>query len=1070
MRNLKRALSLGLTAAMISGLMVMGSSAASYADVTSEQNQEAIEVLKSVGIMTGDDKGNFNPDQNVTRNEMAVVMSNLMAYNVATYKNTSPFTDVPSWAEPYVAACWTNGITAGTSATTYGGNDTVTTAQAALMVMKALGYFQYGSDFGSDWQLATVSQGNKIDLFEDVDSGVREAMTRNDVAQLVLNALEAGTVEAESDGSFQIGDVSFASGVKYNYVTSNRDYASAISAKEATSSSSDTKGYIVELGEKLYQGDLTRENFVEDDYTDEFGRPASHWEYQADEIGTFADKADYVFTAKVTSKALYNAIGKTAAEYKNWDVSINGESVAYTGETLMDNKSDDDKCFLEYEGVDLPHSTDTYTGNGVVTEVYVDGTNRTVDIAVINYYAAEVLDVDEDDGTITLSSFYGPATTRDEYTTADFAEDDIVMYSFSNLSEEIEDVYAAEEMTGEVTRVRTDSANHQPTDGDYFVVDGTTYNYNKTMDADDRLVTENVDNDVVAYLDANGYVAYIDESAMTYDYAYVLSMGTESDQYGGGDKATVYARLILTDGTMVKAETDASEGQIDELLNHIVSYSVDKDGVYSLDDKSNVNIYGSKTYPANPKDLDSFDDSFNKENYVGLKIENGKASMTVDGATVTANANTVFVVVDTDDRYADYDITVYTGIKNVPDIDGQDGTQAIVAKDKNNSSVAKVVYIEDADVSGAQSVIFARADGNAKFVKDSEIGDYYEIEAVVDGATTTLMVKATATNAVNTLVDGPKHVVALKSITENDDGLVTSIKTYETSEVDKDTYYVVMTGTLAEEKDTVGIGLVKDGTDKYYAYSDDVVVARYNYKNEFEVSRISSIKNDANDKVVAVLDENVLIGICIIEKDGMENENQAAEASKDTSLASVFVKGVEAKADGNTYTVTLPASKNVDGDTTKVVATPNDKKATVNYFVNGTAWDEQANGDKKFGNDATITIKVTAENDSTATYTLKVTVLEDSNAELKSSNDNATISDKTITIKKDTNPTVADLYSVLSIVNDESKTATFKIVNSWGTELSTTSTEKVATGMKVILTRDNSTEGTVEYEITVAEA
>ena len=46
MRNLKRALSLGLTATMISGLMVMGSSAASYADVTSKQNEEAIEVLK----------------------------------------------------------------------------------------------------------------------------------------------------------------------------------------------------------------------------------------------------------------------------------------------------------------------------------------------------------------------------------------------------------------------------------------------------------------------------------------------------------------------------------------------------------------------------------------------------------------------------------------------------------------------------------------------------------------------------------------------------------------------------------------------------------------------------------------------------------------------------------------------------------------------------------------------------------------------------------------------------------------------------------------------------------------
>ena len=51
MRNLKRALSLGLTAAMISGLMVMGSSAASYADVTSENNVEAIEVLEAVGII-----------------------------------------------------------------------------------------------------------------------------------------------------------------------------------------------------------------------------------------------------------------------------------------------------------------------------------------------------------------------------------------------------------------------------------------------------------------------------------------------------------------------------------------------------------------------------------------------------------------------------------------------------------------------------------------------------------------------------------------------------------------------------------------------------------------------------------------------------------------------------------------------------------------------------------------------------------------------------------------------------------------------------------------------------------
>src|SRR5699024_2196949 len=234
MRNLKRALSLGLTAAMISGVMVMGSSAASYADVTSEDHVEAIEVLESVGIMIGDESGNFNPEQNVTRNEMAVVMANLMEYNVASYKDTSPFTDVPSWAEPYVAACWTNGITAGYSDTIYGGSDTVTTAQAALMLMKALGYFQYSSDFGGDWQLATTRQGNAIDLFVGVDSGVEQAMTRNDVAQLVLNTLKSGTVEASTDGSWTIGDVTINNNVKYNYITSNADYAQSINTVTST--------------------------------------------------------------------------------------------------------------------------------------------------------------------------------------------------------------------------------------------------------------------------------------------------------------------------------------------------------------------------------------------------------------------------------------------------------------------------------------------------------------------------------------------------------------------------------------------------------------------------------------------------------------------------------------------------------------------------------------------------------------------------------------------------------------------------------------------------------------------
>ena len=54
MRNLKRALSLALASVMVLGMTVVGTGA-SYTDVTSKQNQEAIEVLQAVGIMVGDD-------------------------------------------------------------------------------------------------------------------------------------------------------------------------------------------------------------------------------------------------------------------------------------------------------------------------------------------------------------------------------------------------------------------------------------------------------------------------------------------------------------------------------------------------------------------------------------------------------------------------------------------------------------------------------------------------------------------------------------------------------------------------------------------------------------------------------------------------------------------------------------------------------------------------------------------------------------------------------------------------------------------------------------------------------
>ena len=101
MRNLKRALSLALASVMLLGMMVVGTGA-SYADVDSADNVEAIEVIQAIGVMTGDTNGNFNPDQKVTRGEMAVVMTNMLGLNVKDYASTTlSFTDVPEWGKGF---------------------------------------------------------------------------------------------------------------------------------------------------------------------------------------------------------------------------------------------------------------------------------------------------------------------------------------------------------------------------------------------------------------------------------------------------------------------------------------------------------------------------------------------------------------------------------------------------------------------------------------------------------------------------------------------------------------------------------------------------------------------------------------------------------------------------------------------------------------------------------------------------------------------------------------------------------------------------------------------------------
>ena len=705
MRNLKRALSLGLTATMISGLMVMGSSAASYADVTSKQNEEAIEVLKTVGIMTGDENGKFNPEAKVTRNEMAVVMCNLLDYTVASYKGTSPFTDVPEWAEPYVAACYTNGITSGYDAKTYGGSDTVTTGQAALMLLKALGYFQYSADFGSDWLVETTKNGSTAGLFDGVATGAKEALTRNDVAQMVLNALEADLVKAEKNGSdVQVGDI-VISGGKATY-----DSRTGTDSKYAKIDNTKVDGkYTIQLGEDLYDGDLVKADGADDD----FGRPSVKWTYENKEIGTYADDADAVYTATVEKQDLYDLVGSDVYnDLKNGDADF---TVVVDGVAQKDVKLSD---YIVKNNDD--DAGDKIIKKGATTEVFIDDDSNDVVITVINSYVAQVDgDYDKNDEELELDildeAFVDVKDTTlssDDFDYLDsYSDEDYVLITVAN--KEIKTIDLAETVEGKVTAY-TEKKN--------VTVDGTKYEYSKNYtDAvkEDSNLSYDLNDAYTLVLDANGYVIYTDGTAGHNDYVYVAEIAPT-----GGAKADLEADAYFIDGTnkVVVVDNDDEIKDNATFENKWYSYNEKSNGKYELEA-----ITGEKN--------ETYTVSADNQKIV----ENGKSSIYTDKVGgAKANNDTIFVVNDDDD------VTAYTGIKNVPDITSKtaDVTVAVV----NDGAYADVVYIYSADMSisgdSGDRVYLLEESPNASVDKDDN--KYYEYDAIVNGEITT--VKATDKN------------------------------------------------------------------------------------------------------------------------------------------------------------------------------------------------------------------------------------------------------------------------------------------------------------------------------------
>lgn len=152
---------------------------------------EAVATLADLGILQGDNAGNFNPDSTITRAEAAAIICRLLGVEEeANALTDSQFSDVPSnhWSVGYVAKAAELGIIGGYGNGTFGPADPVTQQQVIKMLVCAWGYEKNAASLGG-WPEGYVQVAEDLGLIENSAGISSAAASRSLVAEWAYNIL-----------------------------------------------------------------------------------------------------------------------------------------------------------------------------------------------------------------------------------------------------------------------------------------------------------------------------------------------------------------------------------------------------------------------------------------------------------------------------------------------------------------------------------------------------------------------------------------------------------------------------------------------------------------------------------------------------------------------------------------------------------------------------------------------------------------------------------------------------------------------------------------------------------------
>ena len=568
MKNLKKVLALVLAFAC-AFTMFAGAAFSDQADI---QSTEAVDALTALGVIEGYTDGSFRPDVTVTRAEMAKMIFTIINGgndDASAYANLpTSFTDLTdNWYKGYIKYLQNSGIIAGTSATTFAPNETVTGVEAAKMLLVVAGYNADKAGLeGLSWMANTMKYANLNNLFEDVDTDINAGLPRQYAAQIMFNALDMERVVYSNDiGDFKpadAADVNDDSTIGYKYLSlftygddaDEKLYLTSVKKEDGRDTYS------------LNDGDYTR---VSKDCSDLIGQRIAVMmkEGKTNQVyGVFAYEDSKVvatgFVGQMETVSDAAKIKLDGTEYK-----LNGSK----DDSIVYNFNTDTKTTLAKLAGDVQKTRDELAA----AEIVLIDNNGDGKVDTATYMPVSIGKVNAVTKTSVTVNGVGTLKFEDDTIYDGIAKNDYVrVIDENNTVEGGDHVQKLDVISGKVTGTRTGEAK---VDNTWYKLAGGAY---------DVKVTTNTTYDLVII---GNTIFYADETdGSVKNVAYISAVNDTTDGIVGDTYKTTKVRMYFADGTNAEVKVSKVAGtKLSAVLdgayaNTLVTYTKLSDDTYDI--------------------------------------------------------------------------------------------------------------------------------------------------------------------------------------------------------------------------------------------------------------------------------------------------------------------------------------------------------------------------------------------------------------------------------------------------------------------------------------------------------